>query len=258
MYAYVMRPDTIDSGYYRFIRDTGPIVEVCLQGVRDNTSGHPVNMDDLVAYVRKASGQSGAVPLSSPYPDILGCNILHPMSTSCTQNGFRVLLQSFRRVLPVYGTLTLVTTVFLKASRLLRSPVPTAIRAMTSALRSTAFLTWLITSYQLSVCLFRKLFNRDHRYEYWVAGAISGLSLLIEEKGRRSELALYTLPRAMDSLLQLAGGHFLPSWFDVVIFTVATSGLMYLYENEPDTVPPFLRWAIHKLVHSHKPSVKVD
>lgn len=46
---------------------------------------------------------------------------------------------------------------------------------------------------------------------YWVAGGISALSVLLEKKARRGELALYVLPRAGDSLWYiLVNRHFLP------------------------------------------------
>lgn len=35
---------------------------------------------------------------------------------------------------------------------------------------------------------------------YWIAGLFAALSVLLEKKNRRAELALYVLPRAADSL----------------------------------------------------------
>lgn len=47
---------------------------------------------------------------------------------------------------------------------------------------------------------------------YWVAGGIAALSVLLEKKARRSELALYVLPRAGDSLWYiLVNRHLLPN-----------------------------------------------
>lgn len=50
------------------------------------------------------------------------------------------------------------------------------------------------------ICLQRKVATKDHKLVYFFAGATAALSALIEKKSRRSELALYTLPRAGDSL----------------------------------------------------------
>ena len=37
------------------------------------------------------------------------------------------------------------------------------------------------------------------RASFWLGGLLSGLSLLVEEKRRRGELAMYVLPRGLES-----------------------------------------------------------
>jgi hypothetical protein len=57
----------------------------------------------------------------------------------------------------------------------------------------------------------RKVASRDHKLVYWIAGGISALSVLLEKKARRGELALYVLPRSVDSLWYiLVNRHLLP------------------------------------------------
>jgi len=47
---------------------------------------------------------------------------------------------------------------------------------------------------------------------YWLAGGLAALSVLLEKKSRRSELALYVLPRAGDSLWYiLINRHLVPN-----------------------------------------------
>lgn len=54
--------------------------------------------------------------------------------------------------------------------------------------------------------------SKDHKLLFWFAGGISALSVLLEKKARRAELALYVLPRAGDSLWYiLVNRHFLPN-----------------------------------------------
>jgi len=65
---------------------------------------------------------------------------------------------------------------------------------------------------QAVICLHRKVFSRDHKLVYWIAGGISALSVLLEKKAKRGELALYVLPRAGDSLWYiLVNRHLLPN-----------------------------------------------
>lgn len=61
------------------------------------------------------------------------------------------------------------------------------------------------------ICMHRKIASKDHKLVYWVAGALSALSVLLVKKSRRSELALYVLPRATESLWYISvNRHLLP------------------------------------------------
>lgn len=65
---------------------------------------------------------------------------------------------------------------------------------------------------QAVICLHRKVASRDHKLVYWVAGGVAALSVLLEKKARRGELALYVLPRAVDSLWYISvNRHLLPN-----------------------------------------------
>lgn len=58
----------------------------------------------------------------------------------------------------------------------------------------------------------RKVASKDHKLVYWFGGLLSGLSILLENKARRAELALYVLPRAGESLWYiLINRHLLPN-----------------------------------------------
>lgn len=73
------------------------------------------------------------------------------------------------------------------------------------------------------ICLHRKVASKDHKLVYWVAGGIAALSILLEKKARRGELALYVIPRAVDSWWYiLVNRHLLPDIknAEVLAFTV--------------------------------------
>ena len=50
MYAYVMRPETLDPGFWNFIVRAGPIDKETLGAVRAQCSGSPVDLSDLAQY----------------------------------------------------------------------------------------------------------------------------------------------------------------------------------------------------------------
>ena len=64
---------------------------------------------------------------------------------------------------------------------------------------------------QSYICLQRKLVTRDHKLVYWFGGAIASLSILLERKTQRAELALYVLSNAANSLWYiLVKRHLIP------------------------------------------------
>ena len=135
----------------------------------------------------------------------------------------------------------------------LESPAATCWRALVGAVRSTTFLSAFVTFFQAAICLHRKVATKDHKFVYWFAGLMSGLSILLEKKARRAELALYVLPRAGDSLWYiLINRHLLPNIknAEVALFCMCMGGIMYFLEYEPDTMAPFLRGLIRRFLAS--------
>jgi hypothetical protein len=59
MYAYVMRPETLDKGFWNFIVRAGPIDRLTLGAVRANCGGSPVDLGDLLSGVADGGGGGG-------------------------------------------------------------------------------------------------------------------------------------------------------------------------------------------------------
>jgi hypothetical protein len=108
-----MRPDSIPKSYFKFIVRTGPIAEVVLNQVKNHNRGKPVDVKSLVDYCAKAS-KGTVVPQLSTHPPIIPCEVLHPMELSCSKNFIRVLLDTARKIFPLYATLTFVPTILLR------------------------------------------------------------------------------------------------------------------------------------------------
>ncbi|PQM39466.1 ankyrin repeat-containing protein BDA1 [Prunus yedoensis var. nudiflora] len=135
----------------------------------------------------------------------------------------------------------------------MEAPARTFLVALKDAVRSTTFLSAFVGIFQGVICLHRKVASKDHKLLYWIAGGISALSVLLEKKARRGELALYVLPRAGDSLWYiLVNRHLLPDIknAEVFLFCLSMGGIMYYLEHEPDTMAPFLRGLIRRFLAS--------
>ncbi|KAK4385209.1 hypothetical protein Sango_2644900 [Sesamum angolense] len=251
MYSFVMRPESLPKSYQDFIQKTGPVAAPVYKAVRDCCRGSPVDVASLSAYLSKSRG-SNNVKLED-FPDIIPCSIIHPESNSCLVHNANAATATFRKTFPLYFSLTFVPFVVLRLQKFMDAPVRTCWHAVTGAVRSTTFLSAFVGIFQGVICLHRKVAVKDHKLVYWIAGGISALSVLLEKKARRGELALYVLPRAGDSLWYiLVNRHLLPDIknAEVALFCACMGGIMYYLEHEPDTMAPFLRGLIRRFLAS--------
>lgn len=251
MYAFVMRPESLPKSYQDFIQKTGPVAEPVYKAVRDSCRGSPVDVVSLFAFLTNTMGSS-TLKLTE-HPSIIPCSVIHPKNDSCVAHNVAAASLAFKKTFPLYFSLTFVPFVVLRLQKFLKSPIRTCWIAVLGAVRSTTFLSSFVAFFQASICLHRKVAVKDHKLVYWIAGAIAGLSVLMEKKGRRSELALYVLPRAGDSLWYIVvNRHLLPDVknAEVALFCMCMGGIMYFLEHEPETMAPLLRGLIRRFLAS--------
>ncbi|CDP19846.1 unnamed protein product [Coffea canephora] len=251
MYAFVMRPESLPKSYQDFIQKTGPVAHPVYKAVRECCRGSPVDVASLSSYLSRRRG-SNILKLEE-YPSIIPCSIIHPDTNSCLKHNTKALTDTFRKTFPLYFSLTFVPFVVLRLQKFMDAPIRTCWHAVTGAVRSTTFLSAFVGIFQAVICLHRKVAVKDHKLVYWFAGLMSGLSVLLEKKARRGELALYVLPRAGDSLWYiLVNRHLLPYLknAEVALFCLCMGGIMYYLEHEPDTMAPFLRGLIRRFLAS--------
>ena len=161
------------------------------------------------------------------------------------------MYSTFRKTIPLYFSLTFVPYVVLHFQKFMESPIRICWYAINGAVRPTSFLSAFVGIFQGVICLQRKVSIRDHKLMYWFAGSMVALSILLEKKSRRDELALNLLPWAADSLWYiLVNGHLLPDIrnAEVALFCLCTGGIIYYLEYEPDTMAPFLRGLIRNFL----------
>lgn len=124
-------------------------------------------------------------------------------------------------------------------------------KTLENGTRSTIFLASLVSSYMLVVSANRKILElkvadiqRDHKLSFYLAGVISSLSILIENESRRTELALYCLPRAAESLSMIMAKRGLVSYVphsETALFCFSMMVIMHCFEHEDDGLTGFLR-----------------
>ncbi|OVA19806.1 Transmembrane protein 135 [Macleaya cordata] len=251
MYAFVMRPESLPKSYQDFIQKTGPVAQPVYKAVRDSCRGCRIDVVSLSAYLSNTKAPN-SVKLEE-FPSIIPCSIIHPNTNSCLAHNANAASATFRKTFPLYFSLTFVPFVVLHLQKFMDSPARTCWLAVKGAVRSTTFLSSFVGIFQGVICLHRKVAVKDHKLVYWLAGGLAALSVLLEKKSRRGELALYVVPRASDSLWYiLVNRHLLPDIknAEVPLFCICMGGIMYYLEHEPDTMAPFLRGLIRRFLAS--------
>ncbi|XP_041021537.1 uncharacterized protein LOC121262909 [Juglans microcarpa x Juglans regia] len=251
MYAFVMRPESLPKSYQDFIQKTGPVAQPVYKAVRDSCRGYPVDVFSLSTYLSdRRNSNYGKL---EEFPSIVPCSVIHPDTNSCLAHNANATSATFRKTFPLYFSLTFVPFVVLHLQKFMDAPARTCGLAVKGSVRSTAFLSAFVGIFQGVICMHRKVASKDHKLVYWVAGGVAALSVLLEKKARRGELALYVLPRAGDSLWYiLVNRHLLPNFrnAEVFLFCFCMGGIMYYLEHEPETMAPFLRGLIRRFLAS--------
>ncbi|KAI9202590.1 uncharacterized protein BJ171DRAFT_177851 [Polychytrium aggregatum] len=244
MYSYVVQPHTIPKVYYNFIVSISPIPDDILKLVRRNVKEIPIPSIDFIQAARAHHGTARALSVASELsslPSIIPCDIVHPSTSSCTQHGLRTFFRVVIRILPVHLGLNVVPMILLKHKDFIKTPLAVVQKAISNSAVSTTFLATFTWLYMTLACGTRRLadfglMKQDHRYNYWLIGLLASSAILIEDKRRRSELAMYVVPRGLVALYTVMYER---KWmiriphFDLGMFSVAMGVLIAFYQTEP-------------------------
>jgi hypothetical protein len=172
------------------------------------------------------------------------CPAIHPWIDSCLAVPLDRFIAVFKWMLPIYGALHLIPMVLFKRNAFVENPWKMLLRAGWGTTRSSAFLGVFVVIYQckllpsaskilshviglslLAVFCFKHnlhaiLTSKSSTLKlsrtivdiliskpsFWLTGVLSGLSLFVEAKRRRGELAMYVLPKGLESAWVMARG----------------------------------------------------
>ncbi|OQR90821.1 hypothetical protein ACHHYP_05225 [Achlya hypogyna] len=254
MYTFIMRPSILPKEYSSFIHRTGPVAWKVLHFVQRNTNGEPVEPSEVTRFLADVESP---VQYSCQHnqPTIIPCGLIHHPTSSCSYGFLLTLVKAMRSTLPLYMSLNIVPQVVLQFRRFLRTPFYSLFRGVIGGFRSTLFMGSFVAIYQAAICVHRQIFQRDHKFAYFAAGLVSSFAIFIEAKGRRSELALYVLPRAVDSLfIMLRDKRWLADvpYGEVMLFGVSMGAIMFCFEHERKNLSPMVRSLLDRFLVASK------
>lgn len=89
------------------------------------------------------------------------------------------------------------------------------------------------------------------RTSFWALAFSVGLSLFVEEPRRRAELAMYVLPRGLESAWSMMRGKgyvpFIP-FGDAVLSASAMSMVMATYQHDPEHLSGLVRRVLYQFI----------
>ncbi|KAJ7314922.1 hypothetical protein DFH08DRAFT_716104 [Mycena albidolilacea] len=239
MYAFFLRPDSLPRSYVGWIQEASKAPSDSFIFNRKAVYEHAIDVPSLDRLIARRDttpanvcalldlrerALAGAVDL----PHYVPCYALHPMTDTCSGVAVSRFIEVARWMLPIYSALHFVPSL-LRWGHLRTDPVRFLTRVTVGSLRSSAFLGAFVVICQAVFCIKHTLYERlmamplssplrrllpqslidllISKGSWWVSGFATGLALLIEDRRRHAELAMYVLPKGLESLWVVARGH---------------------------------------------------
>jgi len=271
MYGFLMRPDTISKSYATWINTAGHIPKEAVSINRAMIRTHTFDLEDFERIVARPDLHPANVTVLDAWrttqPPYGPCAASHPHIVSCAFSPIDRFFAVFRWTLPIYGALHFVPMLLFKREAVMHAPKAMALRASWGTLRSASFLGTFNAIYQGYYCaaqnLHRALVGRQHvpawllaslvsKGSFWLGGLLAGLSVLIEAKHRRGELAMYVLPKGLESAWVTARGKGLVfrtgKHGNGLLTAIAMGMVMSTYQNDPQHLSGFVRRILYQFI----------
>eukprot|EP00013_Stygamoeba_regulata_P027344 CAMPEP_0177645988 /NCGR_PEP_ID=MMETSP0447-20121125/9538_1 /TAXON_ID=0 /ORGANISM="Stygamoeba regulata, Strain BSH-02190019" /LENGTH=405 /DNA_ID=CAMNT_0019148499 /DNA_START=531 /DNA_END=1748 /DNA_ORIENTATION=+ len=246
LYTYVHKPATLNSTYYNFLLKFGAKDVRAIKVVADKYNGQPPD----VGLITELCSDRG-IPLDHCLRDggqrVNICRVIHPHQT-CERHALSFSTSGFVRSLFLYAPLqTVIVAVFVvlrwRGGRHL-NPLQMAGKTLLAICRSAAFLSLYCTiAWYVGVCS-RGIIPALTPHINRLSLCLAGLSVLLEMKSRRMELALYCLPRALESAfneLHEVGLVRTVRHGELGLFCLAAALLTYCHQMYPESFKPSIR-----------------
>jgi len=173
-YCVLMRPGLLNRGYERWIQRIGGL-----------------HVEEKIFY---------DVIASSDLPIKSCADVVHPGKDCAREHAIEWLTGALVRAFKMYLPVHFVPGILLRPKYVVSQPLSFLYRKSLNTLRSSVFLSTYAWIMRMSLCYARKILQRNSHPMAVAIGFLSGLSILIEHRGRRLELLLYTLPRALEAI----------------------------------------------------------
>ncbi|KIM77310.1 hypothetical protein PILCRDRAFT_622510 [Piloderma croceum F 1598] len=284
MYAFLMAPDTLPRSYTNWITQAGQIPFECVRINKSLVRENSFDIADLDTLIRRDDVTPNNMlqllalrsTAAAPTPDFgvryAICPTVHPATDSCAALILPRFFGVFKWMFPVYGALHLIPMILFKRKLFMKNPTGMLLKAGWGTARSSTFLGAFVIIYQSYFCFKHYLHailtaqkasspfrlpqsiidSLISKTSFWYGGLLSGLALLIEEKRRHGELAMYVLPKGLESAWTSAKGHGLVfntgNHGDSILMAIGMGMVMSTYQNDPHHLSSLVRRVMYQFI----------
>ena len=177
----------------------------------------------------------------------------------CVRNALEGFVKAFGQGFAVKSCIHFLLNVLLRKG--FRKPTQSFLSFFSAdALKFSAFTGLMSLLYKSTLCLMRYFRKKEDGLNYLVAGGVSGLSIIVEDKDRRETWSLYFAARLVDILLRGVGKR-MGGWdvnkIEVYMFMFMIFFLVWCYGAEKDNLIKSYYNFLNKLYHPSKIERKV-
>lgn len=273
VYAFLLSPDTLPTAYWRWIERLAQVPRQLLSTHHSMVRRGTYDPADLAQILARPDLHPDNITYLTQWQKTLPpygpCAMAHPHHPRCLSVPRGRMLAVARWTLPVYGALHFVPLLFFKRAAFVRAPRRMALRAAWGTARSTAFIAVAVGIYQSWFCGMQNahrgltalgtemvpawmLESVLSRPAHWLGGVVMGLSLFMEAKHRRGELAMYALPKALESAWSSLRGRGLVlhtgKYGNPLLTAFAMGMVMSTYQNDPQHLSGLVRRVLYQFI----------
>lgn len=167
------------------------------------------------------------------------CSNFHEFS--CEWRTYKRCISMIKFFTFFYGPAHVLPVLIFKLKELKKNPKHVLSHMGKNVARSVFFGCCTIGAVQYGLCTLPKIFNGASHLTYLLLGIGSSLPIFVEAASRRGELALYLLPRTLESIWNIMKKYGFPlkiKKFEVFLFCVAMGVLSYFLYNDDKHIKP--------------------
>ncbi|KAJ6608213.1 hypothetical protein B0H10DRAFT_2068601 [Mycena sp. CBHHK59/15] len=289
MYAFMLHPESLPPSYDRWILATSQAPKESQLFSHRLMQEHVTDislLDKIIAGPNVAPAHLSAMrslreralnaTSESDLPHHAPCHVFHPTLDGCLRMTLTRLVTVTTAMLPIYSALHFVPTILLRWRMFCDSPRSVLARAAVRSLRSSFFIGVFTTIFLAGICIKNRLYDGliaspalvfallrkvlppravdflVSKASFWLLGIFSGLSILVEDPRRRAELAMYVLPKGLQTVWVAARGRGLVfrtgNWGEGALMGLGMGMVMTIYQNDPQHLSGFVRKIIYQFI----------